>query len=172
MPAVAAGRQIDDVVRHLPRHQHDHPPVRDLNTEADRRSGALERLAGSVAAAAATPAFVAVQAIVVVAWVAAGAAGRLGRGGDLPRLLDLVLGVEVVAVLLVAVMLLGTAARRDRLRARQDYETAVRQEEEMRALMTHLEAQDDVLVQVLVRLDRADRELRRLTRSQEESQTR
>jgi uncharacterized membrane protein len=55
-------------------------------------------------------------------------------------------------------------ADRDRIRAQHDYEIAVKGEDEVKALMTHLEIQDEILIQVLHRLDHADRELRRLGR--------
>jgi uncharacterized membrane protein len=61
-------------------------------------------------------------------------------------------------------MALNRAAARERLRAQHDYEDKVKTEEEMRSLMAHLEAQDEVLLQVIHRTDRTDRELRRLAR--------
>jgi uncharacterized membrane protein len=61
-------------------------------------------------------------------------------------------------------MMLNQLGDRERLRAQQEYEVAVKTEEEMRAVMAHLEAQDEVLLQILQRLDRSDRAARRLGR--------
>ena len=41
---MSAAREIEDIQRQLVRHQHDHPPVRDLNREADRRLTSAQRL--------------------------------------------------------------------------------------------------------------------------------
>jgi len=43
---VAINREIEDLARDLIRHQHDHPPVRDLNRETDRRQTLSDRIAG------------------------------------------------------------------------------------------------------------------------------
>jgi uncharacterized membrane protein len=61
-------------------------------------------------------------------------------------------------------MMLNLSSDRDRLRAQQEYEVAVKAEEEMRAVMAHMEAQDGVLLQILQRLERNDRALRRMGR--------
>jgi len=34
---MSIGREIEDIARDLIKHQHDHPPVRDLNREVDRK---------------------------------------------------------------------------------------------------------------------------------------
>ena len=153
---------VEELARALPRHEHDHPPVRDLNTDSDRRMGAFERLSAPIAAALTSPAGAAVQAVLLVAWLA-----TFFLAPRVAPLLGLVAGVDALLAVITALTVLRTLARRDRLRARNEYETAARGEEEMRAVMAHLEAQDEFLIQILVRLDRAERELRRLTRSQE-----
>jgi uncharacterized membrane protein len=77
-------------------------------------------------------------------------------------LLNLVLSLESALWTALVLMMLNLAGDRDRLRAQQEYEVAVKAEEEMRAVMAHLEAQDEVLLQILQRLDRSDRAARRL----------
>jgi uncharacterized membrane protein len=61
-------------------------------------------------------------------------------------------------------MALNRLADRDRLRAQHDYELNVKAEEELKALMNHLMHQDEILLQIVNRLDRGDRELKRLAR--------
>ena len=61
-------------------------------------------------------------------------------------------------------MALNRAERRGRLSAQQDFQEGVKEEEELKAVMSHLEVQDEVLLQVLHRLERSDRELRRIIR--------
>ena len=55
-------------------------------------------------------------------------------------------------------------ADRDRIRAQNDYELNVKAEEELKALMNHLMHQDEILLQIVNRLDRGDREMKRLAR--------
>src|SRR5256885_10689388 len=66
-------------------------------------------------------------------------------------------------------MAMNRLAARDRLRAQQDYELNVKAEEELKALMNHLMHQDEILLQIVNRLDRGDREMKRLARRVEEA---
>ena len=42
---MSIGREIEDIARDLIKHQHDHPPVRDLNREVERRLTFADRVA-------------------------------------------------------------------------------------------------------------------------------
>jgi uncharacterized membrane protein len=66
-------------------------------------------------------------------------------------------------------MSLNRLADRDRLRAQHDYELNVKAEEELKALMNHLMHQDEILLQIVNRLDRGDREMKRLARRLEQA---
>jgi uncharacterized membrane protein len=61
-------------------------------------------------------------------------------------------------------MALNRLADRDRLRSQHDFELNVKSEEELKALMNHLMHQDEILLQIVNRLDRGDREMKRLAR--------
>lgn len=162
---MAVTREIEDITRSLVKHQHDHPPVRDLNRESDRRMRAHQRLADDLARLVGSWKFVIVQALLTASWMALNVVAETNHWDGYPfPLLNLVFAFEIVLWASVVLMALNRAALRDRLRAQQDYEDEVRGEEEMKALMRHMEAQDEVLLQVLYRLDRTDRELRRLAR--------
>jgi hypothetical protein len=66
-------------------------------------------------------------------------------------------------------MALNSLADRDRLRAQSEYELNVKAEEELKALMNHLMHQDEILLQIVNRLDRGDREMKRLARRLEQA---
>jgi uncharacterized membrane protein len=66
-------------------------------------------------------------------------------------------------------MALNRIADRDRMRAQHDYELNVKAEEELKALMNHLMHQDEILLQIVNRLDRGDREMKRLARRLEQA---
>src|SRR5579872_1715897 len=161
---MSAVRETEDLVRDLVRHHHDHPPVRDLNREEERRETSAGRAAGDAARMVGTWAFVGGQLVIAATWIVLNALG-VHRWDAYPfGLLDLVLTGEVLLVLVLVLMALNRAYTRERLRAQQAFEQEVKLEEELKALMTHLERQDELLVEVLQRLDHGDRELRRLQR--------
>lgn len=158
-------REIEDIARTLVRHQHDHAPVRDLNRESDRRLGAAQRAATDLGRLVGSWTFVVLQAVMTVFWLVLNVFAVTRHWDPYPfLLLNLILSLESALWASLVLMSLNLAADRDRLRAQQDYEVNVKTEEEVRALMSHLETQDEVLIQVLHRLERTDRELRRIGR--------
>jgi uncharacterized membrane protein len=162
---MSVSRGIEDIERSLVRHSHDHPPVRDLNRESDRRRSGPRRAAAALVRAVGSWAFLAIQVVVSTAWVVMNAVALTTRWDPPPfPLLDLVFGFEVVLALVATLMAMNLAADRERLRAQGDFEMHVKLEEELRTVMTHLEVQDEVMLEIIQRLDHSDRELRRLTR--------
>lgn len=162
---MAVTREVDDIARSLVKHQHDHPPVRDLNRESDRRMRLPQRVADDLGRVVGSWTFVFVQVLVTGSWLILNIAAQTNHWDSYPfLLLNLVVTFECALWASLVLMALNRAAGRDRLRAQQDYEQQVKVEEEVRSLMSHLEAQDELLMQVVQRLDRNDRELRRLAR--------
>lgn len=162
---MSAAREIEDIQRQLVRHQHDHPPVRDLNREADRRMSSAQRVAHDFARVVGSWTFVILQVALTVAWLAANLLAFSNHWDPYPfQLLNLVMSLEAALWVPVVLMAMNRVAERERLRAQHEYELDVKAEEEVRMLMHHLEVQDEVLLQILHRLDRSDRELRRMAR--------
>ena len=162
---MAIGREIEDINRALVRHQHDHPPVRDLNKEADRRLGWPERVGQDFVRVVGSWTFVILVAALVVTWIALNVASFTNHWDPYPfQLLTGAVALMALVLASVVLMALNRLAERDRLRAQHDYEVDVKSEDEVKALMTHLEVQDEILIQVLHRLDHTDREIRRLSR--------
>jgi uncharacterized membrane protein len=162
---MTVSRELDDITRNLVRHSHEHPPVRDVNQEVDRRTGRAERVAADLAQVVGSWTFVLFQAVLIVLWIALNVVGFLRHWDGYPfHLLALVLLVQVVLGIPIVLMALNRAERRGRLSAQQDFQEGVKEEEELKSVMSHLEVQDEVLLQVLHRLERNDRELRRIIR--------
>ena len=158
-------RGVEDIERSLVHHSHDHPPVRDLNRESDRRRGVPQQVADALARAVGSWSFLGAQAVLSAAWIVVNVLALTSRWDPAPfPMLDLAIGAEVLLAVVIAIMAINRAADRERLRAHGDYEMHVKLEEELRAVMTHLEVQDEVLLEILQRLDHGDRELRRLAR--------
>ena len=162
---MSIGREIEDIARDLIKHQHDHPPVRDLNREVERKLTFADRVADDFSRLVGSWIFVLAQAGIVVVWVGLNALNLIRPWDHYPFLfLNFVLGLEVAVWVSLVLMALNRLADRDRLRAQHDYELNVKAEEELKALMNHLMHQDEILLQIVNRLDRGDRELKRLAR--------
>ena len=166
---MSIAREIEDIARDLVKHQHDHPPVRDLNREVDRRQTFAGRVAADFARLVGSWMFVLVQLGIMVVWVLLNALNLIHPWDRYPfLLLNLVLSLEAALWVSVVLMAMNHQADRERLRAQQDYELSVKAEEELKALMNHLMHQDEILLQIVNRLDRGDREMKRLARRLEE----
>ena len=162
---MSIAREIEDIARDLIKHQHDHPPVRDLNREVERRLTFPDRVAADFARLVGSWVFVLVQVGIMVVWIGLNALNLIRPWDRYPFLfLNFILSVEVLVWVSIALMSLNRLADRERLRAQQDFELNVKGEEELKALMNHLMHQDEILLQIVNRLDRSDREMKRLAR--------
>jgi uncharacterized membrane protein len=167
---MSIGREIEDIARDLIKHQHDHPPVRDLNREVDRKSTFADQVASDFARLVGSWYFVLAQAGIMVLWVGLNAFNLIHPWDKYPFLfLNFILSLEAAVWVSVVLMAVNRLADRDRLRAQHDYELNVKAEEELKALMNHLMHQDEILLQIVNRLDRGDRELKRLARHLEQA---
>ncbi len=167
---MSIGREIEDIARDLIKHQHDHPPVRDLNREVERQQTFADRVAADFARLVGSWVFVLVQVGIMVVWVGLNAFNLIRPWDRYPFLfLNLILSLEAGIWVSVVLMALNRIADRDRIRAQHDYELDVKAEEELKALMNHLMHQDEILLQIVNRLDRGDREMKRLARRLEQA---
>ena len=167
---MSIGREIEDIARDLVKHQHDHPPVRDLNREFDRKLKFTDRVASDFARLVGSWVFVLAQLGLMLLWMLLNVVGFLKHWDPYPYLfLNFVFSLEASIWVSVVLMALNRQADRDRLRAQNEYELNVVAEEELKALMNHLMHQDEILLQIVNRLDRGDRELKRLARRLEQA---
>src|SRR2546422_5361202 len=167
---MSIGREIEDIARDLIKHQHDHPPVRHLNREFDRKLTFTDRVASDFARLVGSWVFVLAQLGLMLLWVLLNALSVLRHLDPYPFLfLNLVFSLEAAIWVSVVLMALNGQADRDRLRAQNEFELNVKAEEEVKALMNHLMHQDEILLQIVNRLDRGDREMKRLARRVEQA---
>src|SRR5437879_168257 len=167
---MSIGREIEDIARDLIKHQHDHPPVRDLNRDVDRKLTFADRVASDFARLIGSWIFVLAQVGLMLLWVLLNAIGLLRHWDPYPFLfLNFVFSLEAAIWVSVVLMTLNSMADRDRMRAQNEYELNVKAEEELKALMNHLMHQDEILLQIVNRLDRGDREMKRLARRLEQA---
>ncbi|HKV86784.1 MAG TPA: DUF1003 domain-containing protein [Candidatus Dormibacteraeota bacterium] len=167
---MSIGREIEDIARDLIKHQHDHPPVRDLNREVERKLTFSDRVADDFARLVGSWIFVLAQVGLMIVWILLNVVGLIRHWDPYPFLfLNFTLSLEAAIWVSIVLMALNRLADRDRLRSQQDYELNVKAEEELKALMNHLMHQDEILLQIVNRLDRGDREMKRLARRLEQS---
>jgi uncharacterized membrane protein len=167
---MSIAREIEDIARDLIKHQHDHPPVRDLNREVERRTTFSDRVADDFARLVGSWIFVLVQVGILVIWVGLNALNLIHPWDRYPfEFLNFVLSLEAALWVSLVLMAMNRLSDRDRLRAQHDYEVDVKSEEELKALMNHLMHQDEILLQIVNRLDRGDREMKRLARRLEQA---
>jgi uncharacterized membrane protein len=168
---MSIGREIEDIARDLIKHQHDHPPVRDLNRETERRLTLADRIAMDFTRLVGSWVFVLAQFGLMLVWVLLNALSLIRHWDPYPfQFLNFIVTLEVAAWLLLVLMAFNRQADRDRLRSQHDYELNVKAEEELKALMNHLMHQDEILLQIVNRLDRSDREIKRVARLLENAQ--
>ncbi len=166
---MSIAREIEDIARDLIKHQHDHPPVRDLNRDVERRLTFADRVADDFSRLVGSWPFVLAQLGIILIWIILNALKLIRQWDPYPfGFLNVVVAIEIAIWVSLVLMAINRMADRDRLRAQQEYELNVKAEEELKALMNHLMHQDEVLLQIVNRLDRGDREMKRLARRLEE----
>jgi uncharacterized membrane protein len=162
---MAVERELEDIARGLLRHSHDHPPVRDVNQEADRRLRRSGRIAADLGRVVGSWSFVLAQVVFLIAWIVLNSVAVFRHWDVYPFLFaNLVFSLEAAFAGVLVLMAVNRLGDRDRLLAEQHFEEAVKAEEEVKAVMRHLEVQDEVLLQLVHRLDRSERQLRRIAR--------
>src|SRR5207245_1296187 len=145
---------IDGVARDLIKHQHDQPPVRDLNRDVDRKLTFADRVASDFARLIGSWIFVLAQVGLMLLWVLLNAIGLLRHWDPYPFLfLNFVFSLEAAIWVSVVLMTLNSMADRDRMRAQNEYELNVKAEEELTALMNHLMHKAKIMLKTVNRLD-------------------
>jgi uncharacterized membrane protein len=77
---VTGTREIEDIAGSLVKHQHDHPPVRDLNRESDRRLGLAQRVADGLGRLVGSWTSVLIQVVLVGAWLTLNVVSHVNHG--------------------------------------------------------------------------------------------
>lgn len=136
------------------RHAHHHPPIKNVNEVQAQGLTAGERIADAFAAVMGSWTFIIVQSLVLAAWIALNIVGWIRHWDPYPFiLLNLTLSFQAAYAAPIIMMSQNRQASKDRLMAEQDYEVNAKAEEEVKAIMHHLEQQDEVMIDILKRLE-------------------
>jgi len=124
---------------------------------------AVGQFAEGIARFLGTGRFLAVQTIIVIVWITLNVVAVNLRWDHYPFiLLNLGLSMQAAYAAPVIMMSQNRQAEKDRLMAQQDYEINMKAEEEIKVLMDHLEAQHEMIIQILEHLSTAQVETGRL----------
>jgi uncharacterized membrane protein len=153
----AGWKAIDEVAQLRPQHRHEHPPVRNVNVDFDEGLTLGQRVADGVAATIGSWRFIIFQSAVLALWVALNAVAWTQHWDPYPFiLLNLMLSFQAAYAAPIIMMSQNRQAMKDRLAAEHDFQINLKAEDEVRAILRHLEYQDELILQILHRL--AERE--------------
>ncbi|MBV9774145.1 MAG: DUF1003 domain-containing protein [Gemmatimonadetes bacterium] len=126
--------------------RHDHPPVQDVNEVFEEQLTFGQRAADRVAATMGSWPFIITQSVLLTGWVALNVAAWIRHWDPYPFiLLNLALSLQAAYAAPIIMMSQNRQAARDRLEAHNDYLVNQKAEEEIRAILEHLAAQDRAL---------------------------
>jgi len=128
---------------------HKHAPIRNLNEIIDEKLTFGQRSADSVAKVVGSWQFIILQSALLVVWVILNVIAFCRHWDPYPFiLLNLVLSLQAAYTAPVIMMSQNRLAERDRIEAHQDFLTNSKAEEEIRAILNHLDAQNQALLAI------------------------
>ena len=126
--------------------RHRHPPIENVNKVIEATSSVGQRAADGVARTVGSWSFIIIQSVVLTAWVILNVTAVIRHWDPYPFILmNLVLSLQAAYAAPIIMMSQNRQAERDRLEARNDYVVNQKAEEEVRAVLDHLAAQDQAL---------------------------
>jgi uncharacterized membrane protein len=136
------------------RHSHRHPPVKNINKIDAERLTTGQRIADGLATVMGSWTFIIVQSVILTFWIALNVAAYINHWDPYPFiLLNLALSFQAAYAAPIIMMSQNRQAAKDRLMAEQDYVVNIKAEEEVKSIMAHLEQQDEVMIDILRRIE-------------------
>ena len=149
-----AGSTLETFVKNRIRHRHQHKPIVNVNQAEEQRLSVGDRAADSFANAMGSWRFIIIQSVILGIWVVLNVVAWISHWDPYPFiLLNLALSFQAAYAAPIIMMSQNRQADKDRLMAEHDYEINTKAEEELKAVMHHLEAQDDMMLEILHRLE-------------------
>ena len=126
---------------------HQHKPLRSVNELVDERLTFSQRTADLVAKIIGSWTFIVVQSALLLIWAAINVAAWTRHWDPYPFILmNLFLSLQAAYTAPVIMMSQNRLAARDRIEAHNDFLINQKAEEEIRAILTHLAAQNHALL--------------------------
>jgi uncharacterized membrane protein len=145
---------IDRWERMRLRHSHRHAPLRNVNEAVAQSMTFGERASDAFAATMGSWKFIIIQSAILVLWVVLNITAYIQHWDPYPFiLLNLALSLEAAYAAPIIMMSQNRQSDKDRLAAEEDYQVNTTAEEELKAVMQHLEQQDELMLDILRRLE-------------------
>jgi len=129
--------------------QHDHPEVRNVNDIFDEHLTVGQKSADAVARLVGSWKFIIVQSFFLAVWVVLNVVAMVRHWDPYPFILmNLFLSMQAAYTAPVLMMSQNRQAGHDRLEAHNDFSVNQKAEEEIRAILNHLAAQDVALAEI------------------------
>jgi uncharacterized membrane protein len=136
------------------RHSHRHPPVKNINEIQAEKMSTGQRVADRLAMVMGSWAFIIIQSIILSFWISLNVIAYINHWDPYPFiLLNLALSFQAAYAAPIIMMSQNRQAAKDRLMAEQDYVVNIKAEEEVKSIMAHLEQQDEVMIDILRRIE-------------------
>ena len=149
---------VDKLERKRLRHRHEHPPLVNVNQALVEILTPGERMADSFALVMGSWKFMIVQSLILAAWIVANVMAWVQHWDPYPFiLLNLALSFQAAYAAPIIMMSQNRQAAKDRLAAEQDYLVNTMAEEEVKAIMHHLEQQDEAMIDILQKMEQQHR---------------
>ncbi len=130
--------------------EHAHPPVRNVNEIEVERLTVGQRAADRVAGVVGSWWFIGIQSVLLMGWAWLNVVAWTSHWDPYPFILmNLFLSLQAAYTAPMLMMSQNRLAARDRLEAHNDFEINRKAEEEIRAILDHLSAQDEALVKIV-----------------------
>jgi len=140
------------------RHVHHHRPVVNVNEVEKFTLG--QRIADRFATVMGSWSFIIIQSIILAIWVVINVTAYVYRWDPYPFiLLNLALSFQAAYAAPIIMMSQNRQASKDRLDAENDFQINVKAEEEVKAIMHHLEQQDEMMIDILHHLETQHKEM-------------
>ena len=129
--------------------KHDHPPVQNVNQIIATQLTLGQKASDWVAMNLGSWWFIIIQTIILSAWVIVNVTAWVRHWDPYPFIfMNLVLSLQAAYAAPIIMMSQNRQANRDRLEAHNDYLINEKTEQEVRAILDHLAAQDAALLEM------------------------
>jgi uncharacterized membrane protein len=129
--------------------------IHNVNTLEDEHLTLGDRIADWFAGVVGSWRFIIIQSIILAAWIFLNVVGWVQHWDPYPFiLLNLALSFQAAYTAPIIMMSQNRESMKDRLRAEEDFLVNKIAEDEIRAVIAHLERQDQLLLHILERLER------------------
>jgi uncharacterized membrane protein len=134
--------------------KHDHQPIQNVNEILEAQLTFGQRASDWVSLNIGSWAFVITQSLMLVVWVVLNITAYIQHWDPYPFILmNLVLSLQAAYTAPIIMMSQNRLSARDRLEAHNDYLINQKAEQEVRAILDHLAAQDAAIMEIHQLLD-------------------